>query len=68
MSNATLPLVPHWIDGATVASFSGRTAPVFDPALGIATKQVGLADAGEIVPRVAGPLPRSAPDDHLQVS
>ena len=40
-----LSTVGHWIDGALVASTSGRTAPVYDPALGVATKQVALADA-----------------------
>jgi len=43
-----LSTVGHWIDGALVASTSGRTAPVYDPALGVATKQVALADAAEI--------------------
>jgi malonate-semialdehyde dehydrogenase (acetylating)/methylmalonate-semialdehyde dehydrogenase len=31
-----------------VPSTSGRTAPVFDPALGVATKNVGLANRAEI--------------------
>ncbi len=44
----TLPVVPHWINGATYSSSSGRTSPVFDPALGIATKEVALGDAGDI--------------------
>ena len=44
----TLPVVPHWIDGAESPSSSGRTAPVFDPALGIETKRVALADTSEI--------------------
>jgi malonate-semialdehyde dehydrogenase (acetylating)/methylmalonate-semialdehyde dehydrogenase len=43
-----LPLIPHWINGAAVPSTSGRTAPVFDPALGVATKNVGLANRAEI--------------------
>lgn len=43
-----LSTVGHWIDGALVASTSGRTAPVYDPALGVATKRVALADAAEI--------------------
>ena len=45
---SALPLIPHWINGAEVPSTSGRTAPVFDPALGVATKEVGLANAAEI--------------------
>jgi len=36
MSN--LPIVQHWIDGAEYASKSGRTSPVYDPALGVQFK------------------------------
>ncbi|WIE76381.1 CoA-acylating methylmalonate-semialdehyde dehydrogenase [Curtobacterium sp. MCSS17_007] len=45
--------VGHWIDGAHVASTSGRTAPVYDPALGVVTKQVALADEAEIQRAIA---------------
>ena len=48
-----LPVVPHWIDGAESPSTSGRTAPVFDPALGVATKHVALADRSEIEKAIA---------------
>lgn len=48
-----LPVVPHWIDGARRPGNSGRTAPVFDPALGIETKQVAIADAAEINAAIA---------------
>ena len=41
-------VVNHWIDGQEVVSKSGRTAPVYDPALGVVTKQVALADQSEI--------------------
>jgi malonate-semialdehyde dehydrogenase (acetylating)/methylmalonate-semialdehyde dehydrogenase len=51
MSN--LPVVPHWIDGALSPSSSGRTAPVFDPALGVETKRVALANEAEIAAAVA---------------
>ena len=51
MSN--LPVVPHWIDGAESPSTSGRTAPVYDPALGVETKHVSLANAAEINHAVA---------------
>ncbi len=44
----TLSVVGHFIDGVQVASKSGRTAPVFDPALGVETKLVALANAAEI--------------------
>lgn len=40
--------VSHWIDNKEVASASGRSTPVYNPALGIETKRVGLADFSEI--------------------
>ena len=49
----SLPVVPHWIDGAEAPSTPGRTAPVYDPALGVATKNVALADQSEIDHAVA---------------
>ena len=49
----SLPVVPHWIDGAEAPSTSGRTAPVYDPALGVATKHVALANQSEIDRAVA---------------
>ncbi|MCJ1688041.1 CoA-acylating methylmalonate-semialdehyde dehydrogenase [Rathayibacter sp. VKM Ac-2927] len=48
-----LAVVPHWIDGRESPSASGRTAPVYDPALGVATKEVALADADEIAAAIA---------------
>ena len=51
MSN--LPVVPHWIDGAEYPSASGRTADVYDPALGEVTKQVALANEQEILKAIA---------------
>ncbi|NQX29409.1 CoA-acylating methylmalonate-semialdehyde dehydrogenase [Microbacteriaceae bacterium VKM Ac-2854] len=55
MSDTTtaLAVVPHWIDGREVPSTSGRTAPVYDPALGVATKEVALADDAEIAAAIA---------------
>jgi malonate-semialdehyde dehydrogenase (acetylating)/methylmalonate-semialdehyde dehydrogenase len=53
MSESTLPLVQHWINGATSESGSGRTAPVYDPALGEQTKSVVLANGAEIDAAVA---------------
>lgn len=47
------PIVRHWIADKHVASNSGRTAPVFDPALGVITKQVALANEAEINSAVA---------------
>jgi malonate-semialdehyde dehydrogenase (acetylating) / methylmalonate-semialdehyde dehydrogenase len=43
-----LPVVGHWIDGAVSVGASGRTSPVFDPALGVQTKNVALANQAEI--------------------
>ncbi|MEY9852949.1 malonate-semialdehyde dehydrogenase (acetylating)/methylmalonate-semialdehyde dehydrogenase [Leifsonia sp. EB41] len=48
-----LPTIPHWIDGAERPSTSGRTAPVFNPALGVATANVALADQAEIDEAIA---------------
>jgi malonate-semialdehyde dehydrogenase (acetylating)/methylmalonate-semialdehyde dehydrogenase len=46
VTTTDLPVVPHWVDGAPLEQDGSRTAPVFNPALGTATKHVGLADAG----------------------
>src|SRR6267154_1024382 len=46
---ASLPVVQHWIGGAEYPSASGRTAPVYDPALGVETKRVALADLAEVI-------------------
>ena len=51
MSN--LPVVGHWIYGAHKASNSGRTADVYDPALGEVTKHVALANEAEILEAIA---------------
>jgi len=51
MSN--LPVVGHWIDNAEVASNSGRVADVYDPALGVVTKHVALANESEIEKAIA---------------
>ena len=50
---SSLPIVGHWFSGAEQVSKSGRVASVFDPALGIETKQVALANADEINAAVA---------------
>ncbi len=49
----TQQIVGHWIADKHVASNSGRTAPVYDPALGVVTKQVALANAAEINAAIA---------------
>lgn len=48
-----LETIGHWIDGASVASQSQRTADVYDPALGIVTRRVALADEAEVNAAVA---------------
>jgi malonate-semialdehyde dehydrogenase (acetylating)/methylmalonate-semialdehyde dehydrogenase len=53
LGDRDLPHVPHWIDNARVTGASGRTAPVHDPALGVVTKRVPLADQAEIDAAVA---------------
>jgi len=56
MKSTTLPIVQHYIGGATVASSSGRTSPVYDPALGVVTKTVALADQAAIDQAVGAAL------------
>lgn len=46
--SSNLPVVGHWIDNAEVVSNSGRVADVYDPALGVVTKHVALANQIEI--------------------
>ncbi|MEV8338180.1 CoA-acylating methylmalonate-semialdehyde dehydrogenase [Leucobacter sp. NPDC077196] len=53
MSTDSLPVIPHWIDGARRASTSGRTAPVFNPATGEVQAHVALADEAEIADAIA---------------
>ena len=43
----------HWIAGAETQPDSTRTAPVYDPALGVPTARVALAGAAEIESAVA---------------
>jgi malonate-semialdehyde dehydrogenase (acetylating) / methylmalonate-semialdehyde dehydrogenase len=48
-----LPVIGHWINGVEYPSASGRTAPVYNPALGVETKRVALADKAETDAAVA---------------
>ena len=41
-------VVNHWINGSEYVSKSGRTFPVYDPAIGVETKKVALANQEEI--------------------
>jgi malonate-semialdehyde dehydrogenase (acetylating) / methylmalonate-semialdehyde dehydrogenase len=45
--------ISSWIDGALRESTSGRTAPVFNPATGLQSAEVELADAAEVDAAVA---------------
>jgi malonate-semialdehyde dehydrogenase (acetylating) / methylmalonate-semialdehyde dehydrogenase len=45
--------VGHWINNKEVPSTSGRTAPVYDPALGVESKRVALANGAEISAAIA---------------
>src|SRR5271165_4939633 len=44
---ADVDSIGHWVGGRRTPGRSGRVAPVFDPALGVQTKTVDLASAGE---------------------
>ena len=48
MTTQDLAVVTHWIDGAERPAHSDRTAPVYDPARGVVTKHVALADQDDI--------------------
>jgi malonate-semialdehyde dehydrogenase (acetylating)/methylmalonate-semialdehyde dehydrogenase len=48
-----LPLVPHWIGGSEHPSASGRDGPVYDPALGVETKRVAMANRADVDAAVA---------------
>ncbi|WP_226531054.1 CoA-acylating methylmalonate-semialdehyde dehydrogenase [Microbacterium paraoxydans] len=48
-----IPTIGHWIGGAARVSVSGRTAPVHNPATGVVTGHVGLADDAEIAEAIA---------------
>ena len=43
-----LPLVGHWINGRISAPEGAKLAPVYDPALGVQTKSVTLADESAV--------------------
>ena len=49
----TLPLVQHWINGTLASGESARTAPVFNPARGVAEKNVLMASAPDVDAAVA---------------
>jgi malonate-semialdehyde dehydrogenase (acetylating) / methylmalonate-semialdehyde dehydrogenase len=47
------PVIDHFVGGSRFAGASTRTAPVYDPALGVATKDVRLATEADVVAAVA---------------
>jgi malonate-semialdehyde dehydrogenase (acetylating)/methylmalonate-semialdehyde dehydrogenase len=49
-------IINHWIDGREAAGVSARTQPVYDPALGISTKEVRLGSAADVDEAVASAL------------
>ena len=53
MTDRTLPAIGHFINGQHVASASGRSQPVFNPATGAATADVALGSAAEVNAAVA---------------
>ncbi|TYL54911.1 CoA-acylating methylmalonate-semialdehyde dehydrogenase [Nocardioides sp. BGMRC 2183] len=53
MTTTDVPVLDHWIGGATSAGTSERTAPVYDPALGEVSKQVRLGSAADVDAAVA---------------
>src|SRR5919107_3714866 len=50
---AELTRISHWIGGKAVEGTSGRTGPVFNPALGKQSGEVDLASVDEVGPAVA---------------
>ena len=48
-----LPLVGHWINGRISAPEGAKLAPVYDPALGVQTKSVTLADESAVSSAIA---------------
>ena len=52
--------IGHWVGGQSVAGASGRTGPVYDPAVGAQTAEVSLASAAEVDRAVAAAVAASA--------
>lgn len=53
MTTASLPEIPHFINGKKVVNTSGRHQPVFNPATGAPVAQVGLGSAEEVNAAIA---------------
>ncbi|MGG7508452.1 CoA-acylating methylmalonate-semialdehyde dehydrogenase [Plantibacter sp. YIM 135249] len=50
---SSVPVVEHWLDGASFVGESTRTSPVYNPAEGIVTKEVRLATPADVDAAVA---------------
>lgn len=53
MTDRSLPAIGHYINGQHVASGSGRSQPVFNPATGAASAEVALGSVAEVNAAVA---------------
>jgi malonate-semialdehyde dehydrogenase (acetylating) / methylmalonate-semialdehyde dehydrogenase len=52
-ADARVKRISHWIGGKSVAGESGRSGPVYNPAIGEQTGEVDFASAEEIGQAVA---------------
>ncbi|MFZ4894849.1 CoA-acylating methylmalonate-semialdehyde dehydrogenase [Plantibacter sp. Mn2098] len=50
---SSVPVVEHWLDGASYQGESTRTSPVYNPAEGVVTKEVRLATPADVDAAVA---------------
>ena len=53
--------IEHWIDGRRTSGGSTRTSPVYDPAVGIQTAEVTLAEPSDVDAVVASALAATGP-------
>jgi malonate-semialdehyde dehydrogenase (acetylating) / methylmalonate-semialdehyde dehydrogenase len=51
--NSSQARIPHWINGAPTDGTGDREAPVFDPAIGLVSNTVALADTEDVDRAVA---------------
>lgn len=49
---SAVPVIDHFVGGARSAGSSSRKGPVYDPALGVVTKEVRLASAADVAAAV----------------
>jgi malonate-semialdehyde dehydrogenase (acetylating)/methylmalonate-semialdehyde dehydrogenase len=53
MTDTSIPTIQHWIGGAPTAGTGDRTSPVYDPAKGVQSAWVGLAEQADVDAAVA---------------